>query len=168
VGEAVELHAGEQVLRTYDLSERAEQQASAAIDGASRAPRESAAALLEQARQLRAAGRFNEAVQVYRRLESVYHGSREAITALVSLGDLQLSRLHDSNGALQAFDAYLASGDKLLWREAQYGRIQALRSLGRRDDERKAIEVLLKRYPTGVQKDPLRARLQELGGSGGQ
>jgi tetratricopeptide (TPR) repeat protein len=172
VNEAVELHNGEHLVRSYDLSRAVE----ASAVGPSRAspapeasaPRESAAALLDQARQLRAAGKFKEAVGVYRRLESNYRGSREAITALVSLGDLQLSRLHDSGGALQAFDAYLASGDKLLWREAQYGRIQALRSLGRTADERHAIEEFLKRYPTGVQKDPLRARLQELGGSAGQ
>ena len=68
----------------------------------------------------------------------------------------------------QAFDAYVASGDKLLWREAQYGRIQALRSLGpkhRRAPRNRGISQAL---PTGVQKDPLRARLQELGGSSGQ
>ena len=175
VNEAVELHDGEHLVRSYESVAPAAATAVAA-DGPSRATpapeasasRDTAASLLEQARQLRAAGKFKEAVGVYRRLESSYRGSREAITALVSLGDLQLSRLHDPSGALQAFDAYVASGDKLLWREAQYGRIQALRSLGRSTDERRAIEEFLKRYPTGLQKDPLRARLQELGGSSGQ
>ena len=174
VSEAVELHEGEHLVRSYDLAPP--DVAAVSADGPSHATpapeasaaRDTAANLLDQARQLRAAGKFKEAVLVYRRLESSYRGSREAITALVSLGDLQLSRLHDSAGALQAFDAYVGSGDKLLWREAQYGRIQALRSLGRSADERRAIEEFLKRYPTGVQKDPLRARLQELGGSAGQ
>jgi outer membrane protein assembly factor BamD (BamD/ComL family) len=171
VNETVDLHGGEHLVRSYDLASLPG--ATAAPSRAAPAPeasasRDSAATLLEQARQLRSAGKFKEAVGVYRRLEANYRGSREAITALVSLGDLQLSRLHDSAGALQAFDAYLASGDKLLWREAQYGRIQALRSLGRNNDERRAIEEFLKRYPTGVQKDPLRARLQELGGGAGQ
>jgi ferric-dicitrate binding protein FerR (iron transport regulator) len=174
VSETIELHDGEQLERSFDLSAAPEATAPAGEGPAARAtpspetsaaPRESAASMLEQARQLRASGRFQEAVAVYRKLESSYRGSREAITALVSLGDLQLSRLHDAGGALNAFDAYLASGDKLLWREAQYGRIQALRSLGRSADERRAIEELLKRYPTGVQKDALRARLVELGGS---
>jgi hypothetical protein len=173
VSDTVELHPGEQLARTYDLAPPVVETPPNAPERPAPAPeasasRDSAATLLEQARQLRAGGKFKEAVGIYRKLESNYRGSPEAVTALVSLGDLQLSRLHDSAGALQAFDAYLASSDKLLWREAQYGRIQALRSLGRTADERRAIEEFLRRYPTGVQKDPLKARLEELGGGGGQ
>jgi hypothetical protein len=174
LGETLELHAGEHLVRAFDLTlptETPESTPGASAPAPTPAPdssaaRQSAAALLEQARELRAAGKFTEAVGVYRKLESSYRGSREAVTALVSLGDLQLSRLHDPSSALQAFDAYLASHDKVLWREAQYGRIQALRALGRNADERRAIEEFLRRYPTGVQKDALGARLQELGGVG--
>jgi hypothetical protein len=165
IDESIELHRGEHLVRSYELPSPGVMPIPVRLPAPeASASRDSAATLLEQARQLRSEGKFKEAVAVYRRLETNYRGSREAITALVSLGDLQLSRLHDSAGALQAFDAYLASGDKLLWREAQYGRIQALRSLGRTNDERRAIEDFLKRYPTGVQKDALHARLQELGG----
>ena len=120
--------------------------------------------LLHQALDLRAHARFAEAAQVYRKLEALHPGSPEARAALVSLGDLQLSRLHDATGALRSFDSYLASGDRTLEQEAEYGRIRALRTLGRAVQERDAIEHLLLGYPSGVHAEPMRARLQSLKG----
>ena len=120
--------------------------------------------LLRQAIDLRAHARFADAAQVYRKLETLHPGSPEARAALVSLGDLQLSRLHDATGALRSFDSYLSSGDRTLEQEAEYGRIRALRALGRSAQERDAIEHLLLGYPSGVHAEPMRARLQSLKG----
>jgi ferric-dicitrate binding protein FerR (iron transport regulator) len=124
--------------------------------------------LLRQALDLRARSRFTEAADVYRKLGALHPGSPEARAALVSLGDLQLSRLHDPAGALRSFDAYLASGDRTLEQEAEYGRIRALRTLGRTIQERDAIEHLLLGYPSGVHAEPMRARLQSLKGDAGR
>jgi hypothetical protein len=120
--------------------------------------------LLRQALDLRARGRFGEAAQTYRKLATSHPGTPEARASLVSLGDLHLSRLHDPAQALRSFDAYLASGDRTLEQEAEYGRIRALRALGRTAQEREAIEHLLLGYPSGVHAEPMRARLLSLKG----
>jgi TolA-binding protein len=126
----------------------------------------SAADLLRQALELRGRGRFPEAAQVYGKLVAAHPGSQEARAALVSLGDLQLSRLNSAAAALRSFDSYLAGGDRALQQEAEYGRIRALRALGRAAEEQSAIERLLARYPSGVHADSMRARLQSLKGDG--
>lgn len=124
--------------------------------------------LLRQALEHRAQSRFAEAARVYRKLVAAHPGSAEGRAALVSLGDLQLSRLQDAGAALRSFDAYLASGDRGLKQEAEYGRIRALRALGRPLDEQRAIERLLLSYPSGVHAEPMRARLQSLKGDAGR
>ncbi len=126
----------------------------------------SAADLLRQALELRGRGRFSEAAQVYGKLVAAHPGSQEARAALVSLGDLQLSRLHNAAAALGSFDSYLAGGDRALQQEAEYGRIRALRALGRAAEEQSAIERLLARYPSGIHADSMRSRLQSLKGDG--
>jgi tetratricopeptide (TPR) repeat protein len=125
----------------------------------------SAGALLREALELRRKGRFAEAAHAYRRLLSQHAGSAEARAALVSLGDLQLSRLQQADAALRSFEAYLKSGDRALVKEAEYGRIRALRALGRTEEERRAIEHLLVRYPSGVHAESMRARLRSLQGN---
>src|SRR6185436_18164560 len=101
----------------------------------------------------------------YRKLVTQHPGSAEAKAGLVSLGDLQLSRLKQADAALRSFDAYLKSGDRGLAQEAEYGRIRALRALGRARDEQAAIERLLARYPSGVHAESMRARLLSLKGN---
>jgi TolA-binding protein len=119
-------------------------------------------ALLREAVEQRAQGRFADAARAYRQLVTQYPSSSEARAALVSLGDLQLSRLGQPEAALRSFDAYLKNGDRGLRQEAEYGRIRALRALGRSQDEAKAIERLLERYPAGVHAESMRARLASL------
>jgi hypothetical protein len=77
------------------------------------------------------------------------------------LGDIQLANLGDASGALRSFDAYLARGGELT-QEAKYGRIRALRALGRSAEERKAIEEFVAAYPRSVQASTLQSRLEEL------
>ena len=110
---------------------------------------------------MRAAGRFPEAAEAYRRLEVTLPDSAEAHASLVSLGDLELSQLGDAAAALGAFDAYLIKGGTLS-QEAEFGRIGALRSLGRSAEEKQAIEGFLAQHPETLHADILRGRLRSL------
>jgi tetratricopeptide (TPR) repeat protein len=101
--------------------------------------------------------RYREAAATYRRLFSLHPKSAESRASLVSLGELQLSELGEPKGALESFDAYLRGGGALV-QEARYGRIRALAKLGRKGDERRAIEQFLTDYPRSVQASSLRAR----------
>ena len=76
--------------------------------------------------------------------------SAEARASLVSLGELQLSQLAEPAAALRSFDAYLAAGGALA-QEARYGRIRALRRLGRADAAREATAAFLRDYPGSAQ-----------------
>lgn len=125
------------------------------------APRATASDLLRGARAARAEGRYAEAAAAYRSLQKTYPTSGEAQASLVSLAELELSHLGHPEQALRRFDAYLASGGALA-QEARYGRIRALRALGRTKDERAAINAFLAAYPTSVQSSALRERLQAL------
>ena len=118
-----------------------------------------ATAMLVRARSLFGRGAFAAAAQEY---ESAYEAaptSPEGRAALVSLGDLRLSELGDPRGALSAFDAYLAGGG-VLASEAEFGRIGALRALGRHDEERTAARAFLQVHTSGPHADALRRRLE--------
>jgi hypothetical protein len=118
--------------------------------------------LLERARALRARGNFAEAAEVYRKVHAAGPQSASGLAALVSLGELLLSPLNDPQGALTAFDAYLARGGALA-QEAAFGRARALRALKRPAEERQAIERYLATYPDAPQGRVLRYRLAALG-----
>ena len=117
----------------------------------------SAGELLESARKLRAQGNTSGAAEAYRRLMAVHPKSAEAHAALLSLAELQLGPLGDPSGALRSYDAYLRSGGGLA-QEARYGRIQALRRLGRAAEEQAAVDEFVKAYPNSVQARALKAR----------
>jgi hypothetical protein len=122
----------------------------------------SAAELLSNARALRSLGKLRESAEAYGQLEATYSDSAEAHAALVSLGDLELS-LGDGAAALEAYDAYVAKGGALA-EEAGFGRIEALRLLGKASEERRAIASFLKSYPSTLHAEALRARATALGG----
>jgi tetratricopeptide (TPR) repeat protein len=113
--------------------------------------------MLEYARSLRASGDFRRAADVYRKIHAANPQSPSGRAALVSLGELLLS-LGDAQGALTAFDTYLA-GAGALAQEASYGRVRALRALRRPAEEQRAIERFLAAYPDAPQGRVLRSRL---------
>lgn len=117
--------------------------------------------LLQRARQLRLERRHREAAAAYGELQRSHPGSAEARTSLVSLGQLQLSHLGAPADALRSFDTYLGRGGALE-REALFGRIRALRALGRTGEERNSIESYLSRFSSDVRAAPLRSRLEDL------
>ncbi len=120
-----------------------------------------AADLLEEARQARGGGHYGAAAAVYRKLVQLHPESPEARAALVSLGQLELGQLGQPEAALRSFRAYL-SGSGQLRQEAEYGVIQALQRLGRKQEERQAIQAFLARYPKSTQAGPLSQRLKQL------
>jgi ferric-dicitrate binding protein FerR (iron transport regulator) len=123
------------------------------VGGAPAAPSD----MLGYARSLRASGDFRRAADVYRSIHAANPQSPSGRAALVSLGELLLS-LHDTQGALSAFDAYLVGGGALT-QEALFGRVRALRTLKRPVEERAAIARFLAAYPNAPQSRVLRSRL---------
>ncbi|MDQ2642983.1 MAG: FecR domain-containing protein [Myxococcota bacterium] len=125
------------------------------------APAPNPEALLQRALALRARGQFRRAAEIYRQIHQASPGSAAGGTALMSLAELSLSSLNDPRAALTAFDAYLATGGALS-QEAAFGRIRALRALGRTAEERSAIERFVALYPKVPQSRVLRERLNTL------
>jgi ferric-dicitrate binding protein FerR (iron transport regulator) len=115
---------------------------------------------LERARELRLQGRFKEAAQVYSALHAASPSSASGRAALVSLGSLSLSALGDPQGALNAFSRYLSGGGGPLSKEAEYGRLRALRALGRNTEADRATEAYLLRYPSSPESNTLRRSLR--------
>jgi hypothetical protein len=171
VAERLTLSPGEHVKRSYELSPlpsaEAPSQTPVIADPArpaevtpARPAAPSADELLSRAREQRAQGRYADAASSYRRLIGLYPKSDQARASLVSLGELELSQLGNASAALAFFDGYLKTGG-VLSQEARYGRIRALRKLGRIDEERAGIVAFLSDYPESVQAASLRARLAE-------
>ena len=119
---------------------------------------------LARARLLRARGQFSQAAALYESIDAANPQSASGRAALLGLAELRLSDLGDAAGAVKAFDAYLAGGEGGLTREAAYGRIRALRALGRTAQERGAIERFIAMYPTGPDAQTLRLRLDAIRG----
>lgn len=119
--------------------------------------------LLRLAQQRRAARDWTGAAKAYRELIRRYPRRAEAATALVSLGFLQLDRLGQAAAALRSFRRYLArSKVGAVAREAFWGEAQALRRLGRRQQEARALREFLRRFPGAIQAKRARRRLQAL------
>ena len=126
-------------------------------------PRAPVRDLLGRARALRTQGAFREAADAYRAAYASDPHGAEGRTALVGLGGLLLSELNDPAGALQAFDNYLGERKGALTQEAEFGRIRALRALGRYQSEKTAIQAFLVAHPEGPDAQVLRRRLESMG-----
>jgi hypothetical protein len=113
---------------------------------------------LGRARALRARGLFTRAATIYRSIHARSPGSESGRAALMSLASLQLSSLGDPGGALASFEAYLAGGSGPLRRQAEYGKIRALRRLGRTAEELEATQKFISRYPNAPEARLLKER----------
>jgi hypothetical protein len=157
--ERLELAPGARVVRAYQATaELAPDQGREGAKSPRVAAAPTAAELLERARDLRVRGRYQEANNAYQRLLREYSGSAEAQAALVSRGELQLSQLANPSAALASFDAYLRGGGALR-QEASYGRIRALRRLGKLREAEIATRAFLSTYPRSVQAATLRKEI---------
>jgi hypothetical protein len=121
--------------------------------------------LLTQARRHRTGQKWPAAAMAYQTLIKQHPASPEARSGRVSLGLILLHHLGNPAGALRLFSGYLARTRRgALAQEAAYGRIRALRRLGRRAEELAALRDFLRRYPTGLQAPLVRQRLRQLTG----
>lgn len=155
--ERLTFDAGARIARTYEATVELGTATGRAAGKVAVVPA-TAAELLERARDLRAGGRYRDSAGVYQRLLREHADSAEARVALVSLGELQLSQLGDASAALRSFDAYLRGGGALR-QEASYGRIRALRSLGKVSEARAAAAAFITTYPKSVQSATLRKEM---------
>jgi hypothetical protein len=124
--------------------------------GGREAPKLSAAQWLERARGLRGKGDIDGAIEAYEGLVENHPGAAASRTAMVTLGQLSLDRAQNK-AALRWFDRYLGKGGPLA-EDAEYGRIRALRGLGRSAQAQKATDDFLVRYPASSYAAKLRDR----------
>jgi hypothetical protein len=116
--------------------------------------------LLAMAQALRARGAYDACAKVYRRLWSEFPGSEESKVSMISLGELELGKRNHPAAALEAFGAYLRVGGTLE-REARYGRIRALRAVGRDGEADAESATFLRDFPTSIQSATLRRQVHE-------
>lgn len=114
----------------------------------------SEAELLQQARQQRSDKQFKAAARTYEQFLQAYPKSKKVPATLVSLAQLYQGPLSDPARALRHFDRYLQRGGPLA-EEAHYGKIRALRSLGRTGKANTEIEAFLSSYPNSAYADAL-------------
>jgi len=116
-----------------------------------------------RANQARRSGGADEAIRLYRTLQSICPGSKEEVSSRVLVGRLYLDRVADPRSALAAFDSYLAAGaGGPLREEALIGRALALGKLNRSREEQAAWTALLTAYPDSIYAEKAKARLNEL------
>jgi hypothetical protein len=125
---------------------------------ASATPRKTAKQLAEAAQAARKQRDYPRTAVLYRELLERYPDSPEAANVPVRLGDL-LAANGDPDGALAAYELYLERGAKQLRPEAEYGRIQALRALGRFAEAREASDAFVRARPDDYRSAELRGLL---------
>ena len=103
------------------------------------------------------------AADAYKKITILYPGSPEAVTVLVPLADIQLDHLKAPEKSLQNFERYLKKrpGGSLA-KEALYGKILALRKLGRKNKEINALKQFLKLYPDSLEAPKAEKRLKAI------
>ncbi len=126
-----------------------------------RDPPPSADALLREAQDAMASKDNAGAIRKYSTLVRKHPKSAQARAARVSLGRLELAAGR-AKKALAHYDAYLDRSGGGMRREAELGRIDALRKLGRKDAEQTAIENFLDAHPSTVHANRLNSRLEAL------
>ncbi len=162
IRELIDLSPGTHRSRAFLLSRSEmamESKPSAQLDATLRSPE----ALLEAAQKHRRAGRWHKAEAAYKTLIRSYPKRAEARSSLVSLGFVQLEHLRRPQRALKSYNLYLkrAPGGPLA-QEAAFGRSLALRALGRKGAEIKALRHFVEQYPSASQSSRARKRLSML------
>jgi tetratricopeptide (TPR) repeat protein len=121
----------------------------------------SASEMFAAAKQAKARGDAAEALRLSKQIEEFFPNSPEGIDSHVTLGMLYLD-LDRAELALQEFATFRRIGSSETKAEAYFGQAQALRKLGRYDDERIVLEELISSYPRSIYVAAARGRLGEL------
>jgi ferric-dicitrate binding protein FerR (iron transport regulator) len=123
----------------------------------------SKASLLTEARRCRIQKEWRCAERHYKQLQHYYPNSVEAVTSLISLAQLRLNKLGMPQKALVHFRAYLkAMPSGPLAEEAVFGIALAYKKLGRREQERKALQTFVEKYPKSHLYSEANKRLEAL------
>jgi TolA-binding protein len=129
-----------------------------------RAPRplgapDTSATLFAQASLARRQGDLPRAMALYAELSKRFPGTAEADSAEMALGTLSLQS-GAAAPALGHFERYLAArpGGQLAV-EALWGKTRALEALGREDEARRDLQLLVDRYPRSTYATAARAKL---------
>jgi hypothetical protein len=124
--------------------------------------RSTAGLMFREANRRRRAGDDAGALLLYGQLKREFPGSREAITAQIIVGQLELGSGPIAE-ALFEFESYLqVSPSGTLAEEARVGRALALERLSRPDEERRAWLDLVRRHPSSIHVERAQARLRQL------
>lgn len=119
--------------------------------------------LLRLANEARKRRAWSDANAIYRQVWKEHPGTRAAYVARVASAQLELGKLDRPAAALAGFRAALRQDpDGFLTEEARFGVAQGLRALGKRADEREALERFLSEHPDSAHAPRARARLAEL------
>ena len=118
---------------------------------------EKAASLFGRANAKRLAGDDTAAIALYREIAERYPTTPQALMSEMALGKLLMSK-GDAAGALSHFRRYANAGGPL-GVEALWGEADALRALGRSNEEHRVLEKLLERYPDSPYANTARKRL---------
>jgi TolA-binding protein len=105
-------------------------------------------------------GDREKAIVLYDALQNLHPSAPEARAAEIALGMLQLQK-GAAGAALKHFRRYLRdspNGD--LAPEASWGEAEALGALGLRDEARRSLTNLLRKYPESAYAKAARAKLE--------
>ncbi|MBW2735377.1 MAG: FecR domain-containing protein [Deltaproteobacteria bacterium] len=118
--------------------------------------------LLSRARSCRGARDLPCARKNYLLLQRHHRAAPVTITTLVALAEVELA-LRQPKASLKHSRRYLRLRPKgTLEREALHAELRALRALGRRAAEVRALKRFLKRFPSSIHASTLQARLKTL------
>ncbi|NVJ25708.1 tetratricopeptide repeat protein [Myxococcus sp. AM011] len=121
--------------------------------------------LLRRANEHRATGQWKAAEALYLRVIRTDPKDMSAYVARVASGSLRLEHLGDARGALRQYqEAQRGWPGGILEEEASHGVAEALRALGDRDGEARALEAFLARHPDSPHGVAARTRLREISG----
>ena len=120
--------------------------------------------LLALANKLRGSREWRPADEVYGAVMDRFPGSDAAVVAQTVSATLRIEHLKDARGALDGYRRALAARPTgPLAEEARWGIAAALRSLGDRDGELKALHEFLDRHADSALAPAARRRVAELG-----
>jgi tetratricopeptide (TPR) repeat protein len=118
---------------------------------------------LDDANRLRAKRRWKDADALYARVVQTAPRSSAAYVARVASASVRLEHLRDPRGALARYRAALEQSPRgPLLEEIRFGIAESYRALGRRAEERKALESFVHDLPDSGLAKRARARLEEL------
>jgi len=119
--------------------------------------------LIRVARERRLGGDWAGAAEAYSQVLALHPSRPEAVTVLLPLAEIELEHLGKPSLALGHFTEYTRlRPNGALAQEAAFGRCTALRAMGQSQNEIRALEKFLERFPGSVNAKNAKARLEEL------